>query len=340
MTVPEAIQAVVAGRRLSEQQASDAANAIMAGQATPAQIAGFLVALRMRGETADEIAGFVRAARAAATPVLPRSDGLLDTCGTGGDGSGTFNISTATGFVAAAAGCRVAKHGNRSVSSRCGSADVLAELGARVDLPAEDVATCIDEVGFGFLHAPRFHPGARHAVAPRREIGIRTIFNAIGPLVHPAGAKRQLVGVYAAELTEVMAEVLRRQGSEHCLVVHGLDGLDEFGLSAPTRVSELRHGRITTFSVSAADFGLPPAGIDALAGGDPARNAEILRAVLSGERGPHRDIVLINSGAAICVGGRADSIAEGVRLAADAIDSGAAMAKLRAFVEFTRSRPI
>ncbi len=339
MTVPEAIQAVVAGRRLSEQQASDAASAIMAGQATPSQIAGLLVALRMRGETADEIAGFVRAARAAATPVTPRSDGLLDTCGTGGDGSGTFNISTVTGFVAAAAGCRVAKHGNRSVSSRCGSADVLTELGARVDLPAEQVAACIDEVGFGFLHAPSFHPGARHAVAPRREIGIRTIFNAIGPLVHPAGARRQLVGVYDAGLTEVMAEALRRQESEHCLIVHGLDGLDEISLSATTRVTELRTGQIATFTIRATDFGLAPAGIDALAGGDSARNADILRAVLSGERGPCRDVVLINSGAAIHVGGRAESIAEGVRLAADAIDSGAALSKLRAFIEFTRSRP-
>ncbi len=334
MTVQQAIQEVIAGRTLDEEQAGAVARAIMAGEATPAQIGGLLVALRMRGETVDEIAGFVRAVRGAATPFPLAGDDLLDTCGTGGDGRGTFNISTACAFVAAAAGCRVAKHGNRSVSSRCGSADVLTELGVAIELSPERTAASIEQIGIGFMFAPQYNPGAKHAVGPRREIGVRSIFNTIGPLVHPAGAKRQLLGVYAPGLAQTMAEALRRLGSTHCLIVHSEDGLDEISIAAPTQVTELKNGQIANYRVSPNEYGISPAGLDAIAGGEPHENARVIRAVLAGEAGPARDVVLLNSGAAIYVGGRAASINEGVARAREVIDSGAAEKKLGALVAF------
>jgi len=337
MTVQQAIQEVVAGRRLSEEQAGCVARAVMAGDATPAQIGGLLVALRMRGETVDEIAGFVRAVREAAVPFRLAGDDLLDTCGTGGDGRGTFNISTACAFVAAAAGCRVAKHGNRSVSSRCGSADVLAELGVAIELPPEQTAASIEQIGIGFMYAPQYNPGARNAVSPRREIGVRSIFNTIGPLVHPAGAKRQLLGVYSPDVAANMAEALRRLGSKHCLVVHSDDGLDEISLSSPTQVTELKNGSIAAFRIEPREFGIVPAPIDSIAGGDSAENACMIRRVLDGETGPARDVVLLNGGAAIYAGGKSASIGEGVEQAREAIDSGAARRKLEALVEFGRS---
>ncbi len=337
MTIQDAIQRIVAGGRLHEEEAAAVAREIMAGRASAAQIGGFLVALRMRGESVDEIVGFVRAVRDGAMPTPIAGDDVIDTCGTGGDGRGTFNISTAVAFVAAAAGCRVAKHGNRSVSSACGSADVLVELGVRIDLPPERTAASIEQIGVGFLMAPLYHPGARHAVEPRKQIGIRSIFNTIGPLVHPARARRQLIGVYAAELTETMAQVLQRLGSTHCLIVHGEDGMDEISITAPTRVTELRDGAIKTHRIAPEDMGLQRAEIDAIAGGDAAANARLLRSVLAGEAGPRRDVVLLNAGAAIYVGGRAATLGEGVAGAIKAIDSGAAMDKLNALVEFGRS---
>lgn len=339
MNVQKAIQEVVAGRLLSEEQAVHVARAVMAGDATPAQVGGLLVALRIRGETVDEIAGFVRAVREAAIPFPLSGDDLLDTCGTGGDGRGTFNISTACAFVAAAAGCRVAKHGNRSVSSRCGSADVLAELGIAIELPPGRTAESIEQLGIGFMYAPQYNPGARHAVAPRREIGIRSIFNTIGPLVHPAGAKRQLLGVYAPTLAPTMAAALQRLRSVHCLIVHSDDGLDEISLSAPTQITELKHETVTAFKLDPRDFGFTPAPIDAIAGGDASSNARMIRAVLAGDPGPARDVVLLNSGAAIYAGGMATTIAEGIDKARAALDSGAAGRKLTQLAEFGRSGP-
>jgi anthranilate phosphoribosyltransferase len=332
MTVPEAIQLLVDGRDLSEQQAAEVAAEIMAGNATPAQISGLLVALRIKGESVDEIVGFIRTMRRGATPAPARADNLVDTCGTGGDKSGTFNISTVSAFVAAGAGCHVAKHGNRAQSSNCGSADVLQALGVDVEMPPEESARCIDEIGVGFLFAPQYHPGARHAAGPRREIGVRTIFNVLGPLLNPAGARRQLIGVYDAELTEPIAQVLCRLGSVHCLVVHGEDGLDEIALAGKTRVTELKDGSIRSSFITPSEFGIAPATADTLRGGTVTDNARIVREVLGGRTGPTRDVVLLNAGATIYVGGQADSISLGVARAAESIDSGRARAKLDALV--------
>ncbi len=336
MDIRKAIQTVVTGSHLSEAQAEAVAEAIMRGEATPAQIAALLVALRVKGETVEEITGFVRAMRAGAATVPARSDDLVDTCGTGGDGAQTFNISTVAALVAAGAGCKVAKHGNRSVSSRCGSADVLAALGVDIEMSPERAAACIDEIGVGFLFAPQYHPGARHAAGPRREIGVRTIFNVIGPLLNPAGARRQVMGVYRAGLTEPIAQVLGRLGSQHCLVVCGEDGLDEITLAGRTFVSELRGGRVRSLTLTPAALGVSAAPTEALRGGDVAENAEITRAILAGAAGPRRDAVLVNAGAAIYVAGRAADIAEGVRRAAAAIDSGRARAVLEALERRSR----
>jgi anthranilate phosphoribosyltransferase len=332
MTLQQAIRKVVEGRGLTEDQAASVAYAIMGGRATPSQIAALLIGLRIKGESVEEITGFVRAMRQGATPAPARSDNLVDTCGTGGDDSGTFNISTVSAFVAASAGCKVAKHGNRSISSRCGSADVLQALGVNVEMPPERTARCIDEIGVGFLFAPQYHPGARHAATPRREIGVRTIFNMLGPLLNPAGAKRQLLGVYDRKLVEPIAQVLQRLGSTHCLVVHGEDGLDELTLAGKTFVAELKDGVVRTFTVSPEELGVSAAERDALQGGDAESNARITRAVLDGEPGPARDVVLLNAGAAIYVAARAPSIAAGVRHAAEAIDSGLARATLDALI--------
>lgn len=331
MNPTDAIKHLVARRDLTEDQAVSLLGHLMAGAATPAQVGALLVALRMKGETLAEITGFVRAARAAAT-VLPITDNedLLDTCGTGGDGLGTFNVSTVVAFVAAGAGCKVAKHGNRSNLSRSGSADVLEALGVNVHLPPADAARCLKQVGIAFLFAPDYHPGARHVVGPRKEIVVRTIFNAMGPLVNPAGCRRQLLGVYDADLTEPIARVLGHLGSLHCLVVHAEDGLDEISIAAPTRVSELKDGQVRTYSIAPEDFGISRSPLSAVEGGDPQRNAAILTEILSGRPGAARDLVLLNAGAAIYAGGRADTIAEGIASARAAIDGGAALAKLEA----------
>ena len=312
---------------------------ILEGAATPAVTAALLTALRMKGETAAEVTGFARAMRASALPVRPVKTSpahLIDTCGTGGDGGRTFNVSTAAAFVAAGAGVAVAKHGNRSISSRCGSADVLEALGVDVTLGAEGVGQSIDETGIGFLFAPVMHPAMRHAGPIRRELGIRTVFNMLGPLTNPAGAELQVMGVYSEGIVPLAAETLARLGTRRALVVHGSDGLDEISLAGPTRFAEVRAGGIRQGSLEPSDFGLSTAPAETLAGGDASANAAILRSVLAGRPGPARDIVILNAGAALHVAEVAGSWHEGAELAARSIDSGAAASKLAALAEFSR----
>ncbi len=330
--VRTAIRVLADHGALTSAQAEGVADALLAGVATPAQVAAILFGLRLKGETVDEIAGFARAMRRGAVAIPVDADALVDPVGTGGDGLNTFNISTTAAFVAAAAGCRVAKHGNRAISSRCGSADVLRELGVCVDAPPERTARCIRELGIGFLYAPLYHPGMRALMGPRTELGVRTIFNMIGPLTNPAGARRHVIGIYDRRWTHRIAEVLGRLGSTHALVVHGEDGLDEISLSGRTTVSELRDGKVETYSITPEEFGLARAGLDAIGGADPTQNATTLSSVLSGEIGPRRDIVLLNAAATIYVAGVAATLGDGVARAAAAIDSGAAMEKLRALV--------
>jgi anthranilate phosphoribosyltransferase len=327
---------------MSAGQAESVMDEVMTGAATPAQIAGFLVALRVKGETVEEITGCARAMRRAAVPVRPQRTDVIDTCGTGGDRAGTFNISTTTAFVAAGAGLAVAKHGNRSVSSQSGSADVLRVLGVDLDLTPEQVAQAIDEVGIGFLFAPRLHPAMRYAIGPRRELGVRTVFNILGPLTNPAGAQSQLLGVYDASLTEPLARVLQELGGRAGYVVHGADRLDELTTTGLNRVSVFgvggADGPVVTDTVDPRELGFAPAQIEELRGGDPEENAQITRSVLSGEdRGPRRDIVLLNSAAALLVGGLASDLREGVALAAESIDGGAALGKLEALAAFSQS---
>jgi len=335
--IKEALTKIVSGSDLSMAEAKEVMREIMQGQATQAQIGAFLTALRMKGETADEIAGCAQAMRESAIEVKPKQNILVDTCGTGGDGSGTFNISTTVAFVAAGAGLAVAKHGNRSVSSRCGSADLLQALGVNLELSAEQVARCIDEVGIGFLFAPLLHPAMKHALGPRQEIGLRTIFNILGPLSNPAGAKRQLLGVYDGGLTELMAEVLRALGAEHAFVVHGADGLDELSVTGPNKLSRLHEGHIETYYLDPQELGLPRARLSDLAGGTTEDNVAITKALLEGEQGPKRDIVLLNAAAVLMAGGKTNSLNEGLALAAEAIDSGDAVRKLEQLIEFSRS---
>ena len=335
--IQEAIKDLIAGADLGRARTRAAMDQIMSGQATDAQIGAFLVALRIKGETVDEIAGCAEVMREKATPIATTRPDLIDTCGTGGDDSGTFNISTAVAFVACGAGLAVAKHGNRSISSHCGSADVLAALGVNVEASPEKVGECIDEVGIGFLFAVALHGAMKHAIGPRRELATRTVFNVLGPLTNPAGAKRQLIGVYDGALTEALAGVLGQLGSERALVVHGSDGLDEITLTGPTQVSELRDGRVSTRQIDPRDFGLQLAPAEALQGGDAAYNARILREVLDGREGPRRDVVLINAAAAIAVGGRAEDTTAGLELARASIDSGRARQALDRLVEVSNA---
>ncbi|MEE9490812.1 MAG: anthranilate phosphoribosyltransferase, partial [Dehalococcoidia bacterium] len=306
--IKEALAKIVSGSDLTLAEAKEVMKEIMQWDTTPAQIGSFLTALRMKGETADEIAGCAQAMRENAIEVKPEQNVLVDTCGTGGDGSGTFNISTTVAFVAAGAGLAVAKHGNRSVSSRCGSADLLQALGVNLEMSAEQVARCIDEVGIGFLFAPLLHPAMKHALGPRKEIGLRTIFNILGPLSNPAQAKRQLLGVYDGNLTELMAEVLRTLGAEHAFVVHGSDGLDELSVTGPNKVSRLYDGHIETYYLDPQELGLPRARLSDLAGGTTEDNAAITMALLRDEQGPKRDIVLLNAAAVLVAGGRSNSL--------------------------------
>ncbi len=335
--IKEALSKIVSGSDLTMAEAREVMTEIMRGEATQAQIGSFLTALRMKGETADEIAGCAQAMRESAITVKPKRNQLVDTCGTGGDSSGTFNISTTVAFVAAGAGLAVAKHGNRSVSSRCGSADLLQVLGVNLELSPEQVAQCIDELGIGFLFAPKLHPAMKHALGPRQEIGLRTIFNILGPLCNPAQAKRQLLGVYDSNLTELMAEVLRALGSEHAFVVHGADGLDELSITGRNKVSHLYNNHIESYYLTPEELGLPRAKLSDLAGGTREDNAEITKDLLKGKRGPKRDVVLLNAAAVLIAGGKASSFSEGLAQAAEAIDNGSARRKLEQLIEFSRS---
>jgi anthranilate phosphoribosyltransferase len=310
---------------LSTAEAAGAMAAIMRGEAAPAQIAGLLIGLGMKGERPTELVGLAQTMRANAMPITAQPGAVFDTCGTGGDRSGTFNISTASAIVLAAGGMRVAKHGNRSVSSRCGSADVLEALGVNIAASPEIASACLNEVGLAFLFAPTFHPAMKHAAQARKDLGVRTAFNLLGPLTNPARPARQIVGVPRPELTELLARALSLLGSERAWVVHGADGLDELSTTGYTKVSECRGESVQTFYVHPADFGLAKATPESLKGGDAATNAKIVRAVLSGEQGRARDVVLLNAGAALFVGGHAATVQEGIGKAASAVDGGAAM---------------
>ena len=335
--IKEAIAKIVGGASLSMSEAEEIMTEIMQGKATSAQIGAFLIALRMKGETPSEIAGCARAMQRSAVQVKPRRRDLVDTCGTGGDSTGTFNISTIAAFVVAGAGLFVAKHGNRSVSSRCGSADLVEALGVNINLTAKQVAQCIDEVGIGFLFAPSFHPTMKYAAPARQEIGLRTIFNLLGPLSNPAGAKRQLLGVYKPELTETVAEVLKALGSEHAFVVYGANGIDELSTSGVNKVVELHDRQIESFYLDPQELGLPRAKQSELLGGDVAENVAIARSILEGEEGPKKEVVLLNAAAALYIGGKVRDLSQGLKLAAEAVDSGQAREKLKELASLSQS---
>lgn len=334
--VTEALNKIVEGNSLDASEAERVMASVMAGEVSPARLAALLTALRMKGESDHEILGFARAMRAAAVPVAAPPD-AIDTCGTGGDASNSFNISTGSAIVAAAAGVTVAKHGNRSASSKCGSADVLEALGVKIAVTAEQAERCLERVGIAFLFAPAFHPAMRHAGPTRGEIGIRTVFNILGPLSSPARVKRQALGVASPDLAPRMAAILGGLGCERTLVFHGSDGLDEITLAGPTTVHDLRGGAVTSYEVTPKDLGLNGAPSDALVGGGPEENAAILRSLFAGETGPKRNALLANAAAGLVVAGKADNLSAGVKLAAEVIDSGAAAAKVDEFAAFTQT---
>jgi anthranilate phosphoribosyltransferase len=346
--IKEAIGTVVRGENLSEAVAAEVMSEIMAGEATDAQIAAFVIGLRMKGETVDEITGCARSMRKFATPIRVRSsvdidredinidrETILDTCGTGGDGTHSFNISTATALVVAACGLTVAKHGNRSVSSACGSADVLEALGVNLNVSPEKVEACISRIGIGFLFAATLHGAMKYAIGPRKQIGVRTIFNILGPLTNPAGATTQVLGVYNDGLLEPIARVLKNLGSRRAWIVHSDDGLDEISLSAPTKIAELNKGEIRFFTLTPEEAGLKTVPFEMIRGGDAQVNAQIVLDILKGGQGPRRDIVLMNSAASLLVGGRAADLREGIGMAAAAIDSGKAKTILDTLVKMT-----
>ena len=328
MDIQAALKKVIESQHLTESEMADVMRQVMTGGATPAQIGGFLIGLRMKGETVDEITGAARVMRELATPVQVDKAYLVDTCGTGGDGANTFNISTTAAFVVAAAGGHVAKHGNRSVSSSSGSADVLEAASVKLDMSPEQVARCVDTLGVGFMFAPAHHGAMKHAIGPRREMAVRTIFNVLGPLTNPAGAKRQVMGVYDKQWLRPLAEVLQRLGSEHVMIVHAQDGLDEISIAAPTDVAELKQGEITEYQIAPEDFGIERAALSAIGAESVEQSLAIMKGVLKKEQGPAADIVALNAGAAIYVSGMASTLAQGVSQAQDAIGSGLAMAKL------------
>jgi len=334
------------GSSLTREEAREVMAEVLRGEATNAQIGALLVALHMKGETVEEIVGFAQAIRAAATPLSADDrdtvdvsgtgrDALVDTCGTGGDTSGTFNISTAVAFVTAGAGVRVAKHGNRSISSKCRAADVMEALGVNINLPLNRLAACLRETGITFLFAPAMHSAMKYVQPVRRELHLRTVFNLLGPLTNPAGASAQVVGVYSADLVEKLAEALSELGLRRALVVHGRDGLDEITITGATKIAEVRDGRVRTYEVAPEEFGLKSAPLESIAGGDAQQNAAIIRAVLEGERSPRRDVVVLNAAAAMVAAAHADRIAEAIPLAAYAIDCGHARQRLQLLVEFT-----
>jgi anthranilate phosphoribosyltransferase len=338
------------GQSLTREDARAVMTEVLSGKCTDAQIAALLVALHMKGETVEEIVGFAEAIRSAATPLhIHRNstvdvsgterDALVDTCGTGGDTSGTFNISTATAFVVAGAGVRVAKHGNRSVSSKCGSADVMEALGVSINLPPARLAACLEEVGMAFLFAPAMHSAMKYVQPARRELRLRTVFNLLGPLTNPAQASAQVVGVYSADLVEKLAEALSILGLRRALVVHGEDGLDEITITGPTRIAEVRNGSVQSYEVTPEEFGMERATLETISGGDAAANAAIIREILGGKKSPCRDVVLLNSAAALVAAGKADHLRDALPGAAHSIDSGAAAQKLDALARFTHAHP-
>ena len=337
MDMPQLLQTLLDGKDLAPPVMRKAMRTIMSGGATPAQIGGFLIALRAKGETVDEVAAAAQVLREMALKVPVRGAHVIDTCGTGGDACKTFNISTTAAFVVAAAGGKVAKHGSRSVSSRSGSADVLETAGVNLELTPDQVKACIDKIGVGFLFAQRHHGAMRYAIGPRKELGVRTVFNLLGPLTNPAGAQNQLIGVFAERWVAPLAEVLKRLGSKHVLVVHAEDGLDEISIGAPTRVAELRDGEVEVYTVTPEDFGLKRSPIKRLAVDTIAGSLESMEKVLAGEAGPARDIVALNAGAAIYAANLVGTLESGVRLAEAAIDDGSARGKLDALIDFTRS---
>jgi anthranilate phosphoribosyltransferase len=335
--IKQAIQKAIDRQDLTRTEAFATMEMIMSGEATSAQIGAFLIAMRMKGETPQEIAGFAESMRSKASKVeCHYAVPVLDIVGTGGDGKHTINVSTLAAFVVAGAGVPVAKHGNRGASSKCGAADVLQALGVNIDIDAAQMAQCLKEIGIAFLFAPKLHGAMKYAIGPRREIGVRTVFNILGPLTNPAGVKHQLIGVYDRSLTHLLAEVLQQLDAEHIWLVHNAAGMDEIALGAPTHVAELKHGVITEFDIDATTFGLP-ASTASLAGGDPAMNAAIARQILQGETGPRRDVVLANAAAALYLAGKAADVRAAVSIAADSITSGAAWQKLTALCEFTQT---
>jgi anthranilate phosphoribosyltransferase len=336
------------GESLTREQARQVMSEILSGACTDAQIAALLVAMHMKGETVEEIVGFAEAIRAAASalPLQKNSalyvsgtgrDALVDTCGTGGDTSGTFNISTATALVAAGAGVRIAKHGNRSVTSKCGSADVMEALGVKINLPPARAAACLEEVGIAFLFAPILHSAMKFVQPARRELRLRTVFNLLGPLTNPAGASAQVVGVYSVDLVEKLAEALSMLGLHRAMVVHGLDGLDEITITGPTRVAEVREGTVRTFEIDPEEFGIARAPLETISGGDAAENARMIRDVLSGKKSPRRDVVLLNAAAALVVAGKTNDMKAGMSAATKSIDAGSALGKLEALIHFTNA---
>lgn len=339
MDMPSALRAVIERRHLSAAEMREVMRLIMTGQATPAQIGGFLVGLRMKGETVEEIAAAAGVMRELATPVDVSGPHLVDTCGTGGDGASTFNISTAAAFVVAAAGGKVAKHGNRSVSSKSGSADVLEAAGVNLDLTPVQVARCVNEVGVGFMFAPKHHGAMKHAIGPRREMGVRTIFNLLGPLTNPANAPNQVLGVYSSQWIEPLAEVLQRLGSEHVLVVYADDGMDEISIGSPTRVAELKEGRVRVYSIQPEQFGMARGDVSKLAVSSPAESLSMVESVLDNVPGPARDIVALNAGAAIYVAGLAPDLGAGIKAAQTVLASGTARKKLHDLVALSKSFP-
>ncbi len=335
MTLPQALAKLMNGQSLTKDEAYGMMTTVMKGDATPAQIGGTMIALRLKGETVDEITGFAEAMRSFGNAVSTSREDLLDTCGTGGSGIHKFNISTASAVIAAAAGARVAKHGNRAMSGKAGSADVLEALGININLTAEQAASCLERTGITFMFAQQFHPALKHAAAPRRELGVRTIFNMLGPLANPANADRQLIGLYDRSRTATIAEVLSRLGLKRAMVVSSHDGLDEISISAPTQVSELRDGVVETYDITPEELGLRTLPLSEVQGGDAATNAAIIRGIFAGDRSGYRDVVLANAGACIYVSGRSQSLTDGVRLAAETIDSGRAEAKLQQWIATT-----
>jgi len=335
--IKNAIAKIVNGEDLTFEESYFTMKQIMSGEADQAQIAGFLVGLRMKGETPHEIAGCAKAMVEKAIKIDFDDENLIDTCGTGGDEVGTFNISTASAIVASACGAKVAKHGNRAVSSKCGSADVLNELGVNIELSPQEAKKCLEEIGIAFIYAPLYHTAMKYAGPVRQALGIRTIFNILGPLTNPAQAKRQIIGVFSESLTEKIALVLKELGKKHALVVHGAGGIDEISISGHTKISELKNGEVKTYEINPEEFGFKKWDLNLILGADAKTNAEIIKKIFDGEKGPQRDVVLLNSGAAVYIAGLADSIQDGIKIAQEAIDSGKAKKKLEELVRITNS---